>query len=85
MKKIKRILLRLIGFIALIYIVVACVKIGPYNLWGMLLYDQRREGDLKVGDQAPDVVLLALDGKTKIHLKDYLGKKPLILIFGSYT
>ena len=38
---------------------------GPRNLIGMLRYDQRREGDLKVGDRAPDVTLLALDGKTR--------------------
>src|SRR5438067_1386544 len=37
---------------------------GPRNLIGMLRYDQRREGDLKLGDRAPDVELLARDGST---------------------
>jgi peroxiredoxin len=51
----------------------------------MLRYDQRREGDLKVGDRAPDVALLALDGSTPVRLKDSIGEKPLVLIFGSFT
>jgi hypothetical protein len=35
-------------------------EIGFSNIVGMLRYDQRREGNLKVGDKAPDVVLGAL-------------------------
>jgi len=50
-----------------------------------LRYDQRQEGDLKVGDQAPDVALLALDGATRVHLRDHIGRKPFVLLFGSYT
>jgi hypothetical protein len=63
----------------------ALVTIGPRNLWGMLLYDQREEGNLRVGDQAPDVLLTALDGSTRVRLRDRVGEKPLVLIFGSYT
>ena len=59
--------------------------IGPRNIIGMLRYDQRREGDLKVGDKAPDVVLKSLDGTTDVRLLDAMRGKPLILIFGSYT
>jgi hypothetical protein len=43
------------------------------------------EGKLKVGDPAPDVALLALDGTTPVRLKDSVGGKPLILVFGSFT
>jgi hypothetical protein len=63
----------------------ALVTIGPNNLWGMLRYDQREEGTLKVGDPAPDVVVAALDGKTDVHLAERMGARPLLIVFGSYT
>jgi hypothetical protein len=58
---------------------------GPRNLIGMLRYDQRQEGTLKVGDRAPDVVLVALDGKTPVRLSERIGGKPAVLVFGSFT
>ena len=63
----------------------AAYLIGPRNLIGMWRYDQRREGDLKIGDHAPDATLVALDGTAPVHLRDHIGGKPLVLIFGSYT
>ena len=60
-------------------------KIGPRNVVGMLRYDQRKEGSLKVGDRAPDVSLVSLDGKTTVRLAEHVGGKPLVLVFGSYT
>jgi hypothetical protein len=38
-----------------------------------------------VGQQAPDFTLRTLDGKTKVRLSDFRGKKPVVLVFGSYT
>ena len=62
------------------------VQIGPYNIYGMLRYDQRREGDLLVGQKAPDVALTALDGVTRVRLHERTGAgRPTVLIFGSYT
>ncbi|HTR04103.1 MAG TPA: hypothetical protein VMN82_12960 [Thermoanaerobaculia bacterium] len=58
---------------------------GPRNLIGMLRYDQRQEGTLKVGDRAPEVSLVALDGATPVKLSEKLGGKPTVLIFGSFT
>ena len=58
---------------------------GPRNLIGMIRYDQREEGRLKVGDKAPDVTLLELDGKTPVKLSERLGGKPTVLVFGSFT
>jgi len=58
---------------------------GPRNLIGMLRYDQRQEGSLKVGDRAPDVGLLDLDGTTPVRLAERLSGKPTVLIFGSFT
>jgi hypothetical protein len=59
-------------------------QMGPSNVWGMLRYDQREEGTLEVGDLAPNVALVALDG-SQVHLHERLGARPAVLIFGSYT
>jgi len=58
---------------------------GPRNLIGMLRYDQREEGTLRVGDRAPDVGVVSLDGKTPVRLAEHLGGKPTVLVFGSFT
>ena len=42
-------------------------------------------GNLKVGDGAPDVRLVELDGQTRFHLRDHLTGRPLVLVFGSFT
>jgi hypothetical protein len=73
------------GLLALAVVAYGVISFGPRNVIGMLRYDQRHEGDLKVGDRAPDVSLLALDGATPVALKDSVGGKPLVLIFGSFT
>lgn len=71
--------------LALAAAVFMVVQIGPRNVWGMLRYDHRREGDLVVGDLAPDVVLTALDGTTSVRLHERIGERPMVLVFGSYT
>jgi hypothetical protein len=78
----------LLGLAILLVVAVAGMTYmigGPRNLIGMLRYDQRQEGTLKVGDRAPDVSLLALDGKTPVKLSGEIGGKPTVLIFGSFT
>jgi peroxiredoxin len=42
-------------------------------------------GNLKPGDSAPDVRLVALDGKNRFHLRERIKERPLVLIFGSFT
>jgi hypothetical protein len=74
-----------LGALIAVAAILAVWMIGPRNIIGMLRYDTRREGKLKVGDKAPDVVLAALDGGPDIRLHDLVGAKPLILNFGSYT
>lgn len=59
-------------------------QIGPRNVWGILWYDTRREGELAVGGAAPDVGLLTLDGQP-LRLHERIGEQPLVLIFGSFT
>ena len=39
----------------------------------------------KVDDLAPDFILSDIQGENPIHLSDYQGKKPVALIFGSFT
>ena len=74
-----------LGLIVLLGAGTALYVIGPRNVVGMLRYDTRAEGSLRVGHPAPDVVLTALDGTTPVHLKDRIGAKPLVVIFGSFT
>ncbi len=62
----------------------AAIKIGPRNVIGMLRYDTRRTGKLQVGDRAPDVELVGLDGAPQ-RLSESIGARPLVLLFGSYT
>ena len=44
-----------------------------------------RSGTLKVGDQAPDFSLEQYDKKATTHLSALRGRKPVVLVFGSYT
>ncbi|MCJ7716117.1 MAG: redoxin domain-containing protein [Anaerolineales bacterium] len=39
----------------------------------------------KVGDPAPDFVVRDIQGKNPLKLSDFRGKKPVVLIFGSFT
>ena len=80
------------ALLALAVLVVAAVGVmtymigGPRNLIGMLRYDQRQEGTLKVGDPAPDTELTALDGTTRVSLLTGSdAAKPTVIIFGSFT
>jgi hypothetical protein len=84
MKLFKRILIGLV--IALVGLAaLAAWRIGPRNVVGMIRYDQRKEGNLRVGDAAPDVELVAPDGARRVRLKEFVGAQPLVLVFGSYT
>jgi hypothetical protein len=80
---IKKVLLVLAGLV-LLAVGVMVAKIGPRNVIGMIRYDQRHDGDLKVGDRAPEATLVSLDGKHNVPL---LGERtrPLVLVFGSFT
>lgn len=63
----------------------AWVIVGPSMIIGLLRYDQREEGTLKVGDLAPDLGLIALDGATPVQLRDRMSARTTVLIFGSFT
>lgn len=77
-----------VGAASLIIIAVAAAMIrfhGPRNLIGFIRYDQRQEGTLVAGHDTPDVELVTLDGASRVHLREWIGRKPLVLIFGSFT
>ncbi|HEX4385659.1 MAG TPA: hypothetical protein VH083_22015 [Myxococcales bacterium] len=59
----------------------------PRDWWGLVRYALPRmhRGDLKVGDLAPDALLVSLDGESRIPLRGKVSGKPLVLVFGSFT
>lgn len=60
---------------------------SPKDAYGMVRYalPHMHKGTLKVGDDAPDARLLALNGEDHFHIRERTGKKPLVLVFGSFT
>ena len=60
---------------------------SPKDVYGLLRYalPHMHRGNLKVGDDAPDVRLVALDGANRFHIRERTGARPLVVIFGSYT
>jgi len=47
--------------------------------------DFRRVDTVHEGDMAPDFKLKTMDGKRTVKLRQFRGKRPVVLIFGSYT
>jgi peroxiredoxin len=48
-------------------------------------FPHMHRGTLKVGDEAPDARLIALDGTTNFHIREKTAGRPLVLVFGSFT
>ncbi len=60
---------------------------SPRDTYEMVRYalPYMHTGNLRVGGNAPDVQLVALDGNTRFQLREHLSGRPLVLIFGSFT
>jgi hypothetical protein len=60
---------------------------SPKDAYGMVRYalPHMHRGKLKVGDDAPDARLVALDGSDHFHIRERACGRPLVLIFGSFT
>ena len=60
---------------------------SPKDAYFMIRYalPHMHRGTLKIGDAAPDVRLIGLDGSSSFHLRERTGARPLVIIFGSYT
>ncbi|MGH2571115.1 MAG: hypothetical protein ACRDGR_07815 [bacterium] len=82
---VKNIAIGLAGLVVVL-LATAVVWMGPRNVIGWATYGrQAREGKLRVGDPAPDVALVALDGTTSTRLSTRFGDRPVVLVFGSFT
>lgn len=46
---------------------------------------ERHRDQLKTGELAPDFTLPTIHGKNEIQLSSFRNKRPVVLIFGSYT
>jgi hypothetical protein len=77
----------LAALLVLLFVGLSDITGGPRNVYPFLRYalPKWHRGDLRVGDTARDAQLFSLDGKNTFHLHDHFGKKPLVLVFGSYT
>ena len=49
------------------------------------LWKSARRGRLDVGDTAPDFELETPGKKRTVRLSDFVDKRPVVLVFGSYT
>ena len=60
---------------------------SPKDAYGMVRYalPHMHRGTLKVGDDAPDARILALDGTTGLHIRERVNRRPLVIVFGSFT
>lgn len=60
---------------------------SPKDVYGMVRYalPHMHRGALKVGSDAPDVRLVALDGASHFHIRERISARPLVLVFGSFT
>jgi hypothetical protein len=75
-----------------VFLVVAFVGLsfmagGPKDAVAMVRFalPYMHVGNLKVGDLAPDMRLVALNGVTRFRLHERASGRPLVLIFGSFT
>jgi hypothetical protein len=58
-------------------------------VWGPLpathIWLWARQGDLAEGDLAPDFTLQTHDRSGEVTLSSHRGRRPVVLVFGSYT
>ena len=80
-------LISLAVLIVAIYVGLSIMAGGPKDALYMVRYalPHMHRGNLKVGDQAPDARLVALDGSTRFHIRERTAGRPLVLVFGSFT
>ncbi len=83
----KKVLLVFVGLLVVAFGALSFLMGGPRNVYGVVrfAFPHMSQGTLRIGDLAPDVELAALDGRSSFHLRERIGRKPLVIIFGSYT
>ena len=80
-------LISIAALLVLVFIGLSIMAGSPKDAYGMVRYalPHMHRGNLKVGDDAPDARLLALDGSTQFHIRERTAGRPLVLVFGSFT
>jgi hypothetical protein len=80
-------LISIAALVVLVFIGLSIMAGSPKDAYGMVRYalPHMHRGNLKVGDDAPDARLLALDGSTQFHIRERTAGRPLVLVFGSFT
>ena len=76
-----------LGVLLLVFAGLSFMAGSPKDVYALVRYalPHMHRGNLHPGDDAPDVRLLALDGTSHFHLRERIGARPLVVIFGSYT
>jgi len=69
------------------YVGLSVMAGGPRDALLMVRYalPHMHRGTVKVGDDAPDALLVDLDGVTRFHIRQRTAARPLVLVFGSFT
>jgi len=87
----KRLLKWIAGILAVLLLAafgMLCYIAGsPKDAYGMVRYalPHMHRGTLKVGSDAPDARIVALDGVSRFHIRQRTHDRPLVLVFGSFT
>ena len=70
-----------------VFLILSKMAGSPKDVYGMVRYalPHMHRGNLKIGDDAPDALLVALDGSSRFHIRERTGARPLVIVFGSYT
>ena len=86
-QKLKWIGISLLGLVIAAYVGLSIMAGGPKDALYMVRYalPHMHFGGLKVGDQAPDARLVALNGSTTFHIREKSAGRPLVMVFGSFT
>jgi hypothetical protein len=69
------------------FVVLSFMAGSPKDAYGMVRYalPHMHRGTLRVGNDAPDARLVALDGESHFHIRERTAGRPLMLVFGSFT
>jgi hypothetical protein len=69
------------------FVILSLMAGSPKDAYGMVRYalPHMHPGTLKVGNDAPDARLVALDGASHFHIRERTAGRPLVLVFGSFT
>jgi hypothetical protein len=87
----KRLLKCVAGILAVLLLaafgVLSYMAGSPKDAYGMVRYalPHMHRGTLQIGSDAPDAQLVALDGTSHFHIRERIGARPLVLVFGSFT